>query len=374
LHVTAACTAPAAVRRRPRFAADRGFRAELDRRVADYFARTGRSPQGDWRMYLKTGLMLAWMGGSYALLVFAATTPWQGVLAAASLALAIAGVGFCIQHDANHGAYSRHKLVNRILERTLDMLGASSYVWRWKHNVFHHTYTNVEGADHDIHLAPFARLAPTQPLRRAHRYQHLYMWALYGFTVFHMHFVEDFLNVKHGRVGPHRFPRPTGVRLFEVYASKLFVLGWALVVPMLFHPWWLVLTFYAATWFAVGVILGVVFQVAHCLDESVFPVEDPDTRRIDNAWAVHQVETTTDFAQGNRLLTWYLGGLNYQIEHHLFPQVCHIHHPRLAGIVRQVCAEFGVNYTAHPGFGSAVASHARLLRRMGRPDAAPLPG
>jgi linoleoyl-CoA desaturase len=368
--VTAACTAPTAVRRRPRFAADRGFRAELDRRVAEYFASTGRSPHGDWRMHLKTAILLAWLGSSYALLVFVAATPWQGVLAAASLALAIAGVGFCIQHDANHGAYSRHRFVNRILERTLDMLGASSYVWRWKHNVFHHTYTNVAGADNDIHLAPFARLAPGQPRRRAHRYQHLYLWVLYGFTVFHMHFFEDFHNLKTGRVGPHRFPRPTGLRLLEVFTSKLFVVAWALAVPLLFHPVWLVLTFYVAIWFTVGVILGIVFQVAHCLDESSFPVPDPDSQRLDSAWAAHQVETTTDFAHGNRALTWYLGGLNYQIEHHLFPQVCHVHYPRLAATVRAVCAEFGVRYSLQPGFFSAVASHARLLRRMGRPEPA----
>lgn len=333
--------------------------------MADYFTDTGRSPHGDWRMYLKTALMLAWFGGSYAVLVFVAATWWQGALAATSLAFAIAGIGFSIQHDANHGAYSRNRVVNRVLERTLDMLGASSYVWRWKHNVFHHTYTNVAGADHDIELSPFARLAPAQRRRTLHRYQHLYMWALYGFTVYHMHFVEDFVNLKRGRVGLHAFPRPRGVRLVELFASKAFVLGWSVGIPLLVHSWWVVLAFYAALWFAVGVLLGVVFQVAHCHDEAPFPQPDPDTHRVDNAWSVHQVETTANFAPRNRLINWYVGGLNFQIEHHLFPKICHVHYPRLAGIVREVCAEFGVRYTCFPSFASAVASHGRLLRRMG---------
>ena len=151
------------------------------------------------------------------------------------------------------------------------------------------------------------------------------MWALYGFIVFHMHFVEDFLNVKTGRVGSHRFPRPRGIRLVEVFTSKLFVLGWALVIPLFFHSWWVVLLFYAATWFSVGLILGLVFQVAHCFDDVEFPRPHARTNRVDTAWAVHQVETTANFAHGSWFTTWYVGGLNYQIEHHLFPKVCHVH-------------------------------------------------
>lgn len=351
---------------RPRFAADSGFRRELDRRVGAHFARTGRSPHGDGRMYVKTALMLAWFVGSYALLVFVATTWWHGALAATSMAFAIAGIGFSIQHDANHGAYSRRPLVNRLLERTLDMLGASSYLWRWKHNVFHHTYTNVGGADHDIDLAPFARLTPEQAWRPAHRYQHVYMWGLYGFTVFHMHLVEDFLNVKTGRVGRHHFPRPRGWRLADVFASKLFLLGWAVGIPLLFHAWWVVLAFYVATWFAVGLILGVVFQAAHTHEQLAFPLPAPTTGRIDDEWAMHQVRTTADFAPDSRLLNWYVGGLNFQIEHHLFPKVCHVHYPAIAPIVRAVCDEHGVPYTCFASFAAAIASHGRLLRRMGR--------
>jgi linoleoyl-CoA desaturase len=359
-------------RSRPRFPPDSGFRRELDRRVADYFTDSGRSVHGDWRMYLKTALLLIWFGASYAFLIFMATSWWQGVLGAGSLAFAIAGIGFSIQHDANHGAYSSHSSVNRLLERTLDMLGASSYLWRWKHNVFHHTYTNITEADHDIELSPFARLAPSQPLLPAHRFQHIYMWALYGFIVFHMHFVEDFLNVKRGKVGEHDFPRPKGIRLIEVFTSKLFVLGWALILPMFFHTWWVVLLYYAVGWFAVGLILGVVFQVAHCFDEVEFPDPEPGTLRMSDGWAEHQVRTTADFAPNGRLITWYVGGLNYQIEHHLFPKICHVHYPRISKIVREVCGEYDIPYRSFPSFAAALVSHGRLLRRMGSQPAAVL--
>jgi len=368
-------TQPAAPRGRPRFRADGAFRRDLDARVADYFTSTERSRHGDWRMYTKTAVMLAWMVGSYLLLLLVANTWWHGVLGTASLAFAIAGVGFSVQHDANHGAYSGSRTVNRMLERTLDMLGASSYLWHWKHNVFHHTYTNVSGADHDIELAPFARLAPAQRRRPVHRFQHLYMWVLYGFTVFHMHFVEDFLNLMRGRVGHHRFPRPRGLRMIEVFASKLFVFGWCIALPLLFHRWWVVLVFYAGLWFAVGLILGLVFQVAHCLDDSSFPVPVDGGHRIDDEWSAHQVRTTSNFSPGGWLTTWYVGGLNYQIEHHLFPKICHIHYPRLSAIVREVCAEHGLHYDCRPSFWAALVSHGRLLRRMGRPEPAPaVPG
>ena len=134
---------------------------------------------------------------------------------------------------------------------------------------------------------------------------------------------------------------------------------------MLFHPWWTVLVFYATTAYLLGLLLAVVFQLAHCVDGAAFPRLAPGTGRVSDAWAVHQVRTSVDFAQSNRWLTWYLGGLNFQIEHHLFPRICHIHYPCLASIVRAVCGEFGVKYATHDRLGEALASHWRWLRRMG---------
>lgn len=353
-----------------KFAGDAGFHGELKRRVYEYFRRTGLSPRDSLRMYLKTAAILLWFGASYALLVFAAATWWQGLLLSCSLALAMAGIGFAIQHDANHGAYSKYGAINRLMGMTLDMLGASSYLWHWKHNISHHTYPNLSGADDDIDLGPLGRLSPAQPRYRIHRLQQFYLWALYGFLIPKWHFVYDFKNVTRARIARNRFPRPRGWSLVEMIGGKVLFFGWAFVVPMLLHPWWIVLLFYAATSFALGLILSVVFQLAHCVEEANFPQLPPGTDQVPGAWAVHQVQSTVDFARRNRLLTWYLGGLNYQIEHHLFPKICHVHYPRISGIVQAVCAEFGIRYSAYDGLLGAISSHWRWLRRMGRPVAA----
>jgi linoleoyl-CoA desaturase len=245
------------------------------------------------------------------------------------------------------------------------MLGASSYLWRFKHNVLHHTYTNVAGTDDDIEFLPFARLSPAQPRYRIHRFQQFYLWALYWFLFPKWNLVDDFKGVAQARVGGQRVPRPRGAQLAELVGGKVLFFGWAFLVPALFHPWWVVLLFYAMTSLVLGSTLAVVFMLAHCVGEADFPGLVPGTDRLADAWAVHQVRTTVDFARGNRLLTWYVGGLNFQIEHHLFPRICHVHYPRLADIVQTTCAEYGVRYSAHETFLGALSSHWRWLRRMG---------
>jgi linoleoyl-CoA desaturase len=348
------------------FSADTGFHVEVKRRVLEYFERTGLSPRDSPRMFVKTAVLLLWFGASYALLVFAATTWWQGALFAVSLALSAGGVGFSIQHDANHGAYSESRIVNRIMGTTLDMLGASSYLWRFKHNITHHTYTNLDGADDDIDISPFARVSPAQPRFRYHRLQQFYIWVLYGFLYLKWHLFSDFKNVARARIARSRFPRPRGWSLVGLIGGKAAFFGWALVLPALFHTWWVVLIYYAGTSIVLGVILSVVFQMAHCVEEADFPEPAPGTDRLPDAWAVHEVQTTINFARGNRLLTWYVGGLNFQIEHHLFPRICHVHYPSIGKIVQAVCDEFGVRYTAHKSFLGALGSHWRWLERMGR--------
>jgi linoleoyl-CoA desaturase len=346
---------------------DTGFHREVKRRVETYFEKEGISTKASLRMHVKTAVLLFWFVGSYLALLFLATTWWHAMLLSSSLAAAMAGIAFAVQHDSNHGAYSRHAFVNRAFGITLDVMGASSYIWQWKHNVAHHTYTGLHGADSDIDV-PFGRLSPAQPRRRKHRFQQFYLWALYAVYVAYWHLFEDFKQLTDGRIAGNRFPRPRGWRLVEVIAGKLVFFGWAFVLPMFFHRWWTVLVCYAAASAALSFILIVIFQVAHSVEEADHPVVPPgDTVPV--PWAVHQVETTVDFAHGNRLLSWYVGGLNYQIEHHLFPRICHVHYPRIAPIVRAVCAEFGVRYTVRPTFPGALASHWRWLVRMGRANA-----
>ena len=261
------------------FARDTGFHGEVKRRVLAYFARTGLSQRDSPRMYLKTAVMLVWFGASYALLVFGATTLWQGALLALSLALAMAGIGFGIQHDANHGAYSSRAAVNRVLGLTLDMLGASSYVWRFKHNVSHHTYTNIDGRRRRHRRRPVrAAVAGAAALPPAPLPALLHVGALLV-PVPEVGLRRRLQEPRRGRESPGtRFPRPRGADLRRARRRQGVVLRLGVVIPLLFHPWWVVLLFYGATSFVLGITLAVVFQLAHCVEEADFPVPPPGRR------------------------------------------------------------------------------------------------
>ena len=348
-----------------KFDKDNGFAGSVKRRVEAYFEQTGLSPKAHARMHIKSAVLLAWLAGSYAALVFLVSTPWLAILCSVSLALAMAGVAFSIQHDGNHGAYADKPVVNRLTGLTLDLLGGSSYIWRFKHNVAHHTYTHLSGADGDIDV-PFGRLCAGQPRKKYQRFQQFYLWVIYAFFVGYWHFFEDFEQLARARIAKNSFPRPRGWELVHMVAGKLVFFGWAFAIPLFLHPWWVVLGMYTFTSAMLSFILILVFQLAHSVEEVALAPPEPGSGRVERPWAVHQVEATADFAQSNRLLSWYVGGLNFQIEHHLFPRVCHVHYPKIASIVEQTCAEYGVRYTVHRTCLHAIRSHFRWLRRMGQ--------
>lgn len=350
-----------------KFARSDGFMQALRERVDGYFASTNQSKRDHPRMYVKTAVILTWLVASYVGLVFWASS-WPAALAlSVSLGIAMAAVGFNIQHDGGHGAYSRHPWVNGAMAFTLDVLGGSSFIWKRTHNVIHHSYTNVTGVDGDIDLGFMGRLSPHQPRYAFHRIQHLYLWFLYGFITFKWQFRDDYQALLTGRVGESKISRPKGAELALLILGKVLFMALAFALPLYLHAWYNVaLCFFAAS-FAQGVLLSVVFQLAHCVEHADFPMPDAATNRIENAWAVHQVETTVDFARDSWLATYFTGGLNFQIEHHLFPQICHIHYPEISKIVEATSAEFGVHYTAHPTAFSAIRSHYRWLKQMGQP-------
>jgi linoleoyl-CoA desaturase len=253
-------------------------------------------------------------------------------------------------------------------------MGGSSYLWSWKHNSFHHTYPNIDGHDDDINLGFLARLSPHQKRLPFHRAQGIYLWLLYGFLALKWHLVDDFRDLAMGRIGPHRISRPRGADLLVFIGGKVVFFSMAFVIPMLLHPWWAVLGVYGVAAFVSGVVLSIVFQLAHCVEAADFPAPvavDGDALRMETEWAVHQVQTTVDFARRNRVLSWFLGGLNFQIEHHLLSKVCHVHYPDLSQIVEELCHEFGIRFAHHKTFTSALASHARWITRMGRPVTEP---
>jgi linoleoyl-CoA desaturase len=318
-------------------------------------------------MYLKSAVVLTWFAASYVLLVFATTTWWLAVPLAISLALSMAAIGFNIQHDGGHGAYSERPWINKMAAFTLDMLGGSSYGWARKHNIVHHTYANITGHDDDINIGVLGRLSPHQKRFIFHRWQHIYLWLLYGFVAIKWQLIDDFRDLANGRFGGQQHPRPKGWDLAAFIGGKLLFFWLAFAIPLLVHPVLTVLAFYTAVSFAQGITLAMVFQLPHCVERAAFPIPQPDTGRMEVPWAEHQVQTTVDYARGNRLLSWYVGGLNFQIEHHLFPRICHVHYAALAPIVEQACREFGINYQANETLSSAIASHYRWLRTMGTP-------
>ena len=353
------------------------FLRELRNRVDAYFESTGRSKRDCPAMYFKTASILAWFAAAYVLILFVATSWWAIALLAVVLGLAMAAIGFNIQHDAGHKAYSDRQWVNKMMALTLDLMGGSSYLWDWKHNSIHHTYPNIDGHDDDINIGALGRLTPSQPWYKFHRFQGVYLWLLYGFLAIKWHLYDDFYNVAVGRIGGHKIPRPKGKDLALFVGGKVAFFSMAFFIPMLLHPWWAVLAVYALAAFVSGVVLSVVFQLAHCVEEADFPVpvDAPGGgQRMETDWAVHQVQTTVDFARRNPFLCWFLGGLNFQIEHHLFHKICHIHYPALSKVVEETCREFGVRYASHRTFWSAVASHWRWLVAMGRPPATANPG
>jgi linoleoyl-CoA desaturase len=358
---------PTIAQTRPKFSPDHGFQAEVRRRVDAYFEQTGKRERDQLSMYVKTLAIMLWVAGSYAVLVFVAETWWQALAAAVSLAFAMAAIGFSIQHDGGHHAYSRRRWVNKLAAYSLDFLGASSYLWKWKHVIFHHTYPNVTGVDTDVEIGSIVRVTPHQKRKWFHRWQHFYLFALYGLTASRWHLYGDFKEVVTGYMGPHKIPRPRGWDLFVFVAGKVWSYSWMLVVPMFFHPAWQVVLYYVIVTGVMGIAMSVVFQLAHCVSEAEFPMPDEKSSRFEHGWAEHQVETTVNFAPHNRPLSWWLGGLNFQIEHHLFPQICHTHYPAIAPIVEKTCEEYGIPYRMKATFRAGLASHYRWLRKMGQP-------
>lgn len=345
-------------RQLPQFPPHSGFYAALRVAVDAEVAAIDRT-RDVAEMYTKIALIGACTVACYAAYL---SLSGAGVIALAiPLGILLALVGFNVQHDGGHESLSRSRLINRCAAFSLDLLGGSSYVWRWKHNFYHHSYPNIGGIDSDIELGPVGHLAPFHARHRAHRYQHIYLWLLYGLLPVKWHFLDDFRDVLRGQIGDMPLPRPRGLDLFVFLTGKAVFFVTAFIIPSFVHGVALALTFYLVTSLVVGVALSVVFQLAHCVEGTAFCLG----QAVDE-WALHQLATTANFAPRSRLLRWSIGGLNYQIEHHLFPRLSHVHYPRIAPVVRRVCAERGVPYRVHETFGDALRAHYRLLRGNAR--------
>jgi linoleoyl-CoA desaturase len=352
----------------PKLSFDNGgeFILETRREVEQYLASRRTRLRGRVNLYTKTVVAFGLMLASWMTLVFFHPGPLLGLLAFAALVLGTTLTAFCVMHDANHGAYFRKRRFNHLMGWTADsLLGLSSYAWRVKHNVAHHTYTNIDGYDADITQVPLLRFMPQQVSRPWYRLQHYYIWPLYGLMALRWQTIGDVAAFFRGRIGRSALRVPGGWDLSGLVAGKAIFVAWAIVVPMLVYPWWAVVAGYLAFSMLVSVIMAVTFQLAHCVEEADFATAEQVSAEK-RLWAVHEVESTVDFCPRNPVLTWVLGGLNYQIEHHLFPRVPHTHYARIAEIVQRNARRHGVRYVVHHSLRSALRSHYRHLRAMGR--------
>jgi linoleoyl-CoA desaturase len=282
--------------------------------------------------------------------------------------LGAAGVGMGIMHDANHGSFSRYRKVNKYLGYTMNLVGASTSVWKIQHNVLHHTYTNIKGADDDINPPFILRFSPRAKRYWIHRYQHLYVWLFYGISTLSWVISADFVRLKrYYGMGFFRKKNEFLRELLKTIIWKIFYFSYVLIIPLIMIPIspWIIILAFISMHFVTGLSLSVVFQAAHVMPGNEFP--DPDENGlIDNDWSIHQLATTSNFSPRSKFLYWSIGGLNYQIEHHLFPNISHVHYKKLATIVATTAKEYGLPYNTKKNFISAIWEHIIMLKQLGR--------
>ncbi|MGR3319814.1 MAG: fatty acid desaturase family protein [Candidatus Anammoxibacter sp.] len=344
-----------------------GFYDTLSKRVDQYFEEKRLSKTGDWRMFLKTGIIISLLLSSYIILVFYSTSILISLILCFILAQSFALLTINVMHDGGHESYAKNRLIRKLASISPDFCGLSSMLWRQRHNFLHHYYTNINGLDNDLQIVGgFYRLSPTQKWNRCHLFQHIYAFPLYSLLTLSWTIFSDFQKIISGKIGDYKIIKPTVYENGFLLFTKLFYFGYMIALPSLFHPFIQVITGFVGVHLVCGFTISIIFQLAHTTKSNTFPIPDKKTGIIEKEWAIHQVETTSNFAAKNKLACWYFGGLNFQIEHHLFPEICHVHYPALSSIVEKTCKQFNVLYVSKRTVFSAIADHYKFLKSLGK--------
>jgi linoleoyl-CoA desaturase len=342
------------------------FFATLRKSVDQYFADQKVKSSGNATLYWKTTIIITAYILCYCTIMLLPIPMWLAGVLAALLGVIQAFVGFNIMHDACHDAFSTRKNVNYFFGLSMNALGSDAFMWRQKHNLVHHTYTNVDGIDDDIAKTPLLRMSESQPHFKAQRFQHIYLPFLYAISTIYWVLIKDFqdyifgkrFNVQVGKMKPFDH--------FVFWSTKIIYFGLYLVLPILVWGVWPAIVGFILMHAMLGMVMSFVFQLAHVVENVEFEHAHDEHTVIDTEWAVHQIETTSDFAPDNKFVSWFLGGLNYQVEHHLFPRISHVHYPAIQRIVAKTCADYGVEYRHYPTMRAALASHFRHMKRLGK--------
>jgi linoleoyl-CoA desaturase len=319
-------------------------------------------------MHFKTVFMLTLFFLPFTLITINVFNFWWFQLLMWSLmGFGMAGIGLSIMHDANHGAYSKNQTVNKIFGYCLNIVGGFDVNWRIQHNVLHHTYTNIIGMDEDVDAGIVLRFSDSQKRKPHHGYQHYYAWFLYGLMSISWILTKDFIQIV--KYNKKNLVATQGTTLSKAVISltiwKIVYLSYIIGLPIFFTGnIGVTIAGFLLMHFIAGLFLTTVFLCAHIVDQTDFPLPDQEGN-IEKNWYVHQMETTANFSNRKSFFSWFIGGLNYQIEHHLFPTICHVHYYELSKIVKETANEFGLPYHANQSFLQALRHHANHLKIMG---------
>ena len=345
--------------------AEKQFVNQLRNEVSEYFLANNISTKANFAMVFKTIIMLSLYVVPFIFILMFPMSLLSALALTVLMGVGIAGVGMSVMHDACHGSYSKSEWINNTLGGTLYLLGNNVLNWKIQHNVLHHTYTNISGIDEDINTKGPIRLAFKTLLKKHHRFQFIFAFFFYGMMTI-VKLINDFPNLflynRQGLVRAHHGSVKS--EFIKMVLRKFIYLSIIIGLPVFLtnFSFWQVLTGFLIMHWVASIILSLVFQLAHVVEGAEQPIGAEE--KFDN-WHVHQLKTTSDFAHSNRILSWYVGGLNFQIEHHLFPNICHIHYKKIAPIVKKVAHEHGYPYNLKPSFASAISSHVKTLKVLG---------
>jgi linoleoyl-CoA desaturase len=337
----------------------------LKKKVDGYFANSNISQTGNKKLFSKAVILFSSLIIIYTLLVF--FTPENTFLALALcglLGLNFAAIGFNVMHDGAHGSFSTKTKVNDIMSYSLNAMGASSFMWKIKHNFNHHTYTNIEDMDDDIDIQPFMRVTENHDKYWFHKYQHIYFPIMYSLTYILWVFYLDFLKYFTGKIAEIKIKKMKTSEHIWFWATKVIYIAVFLIIPSYVHGFGATIIGYVTAAVICGFTISIIFQLAHVVEGPKFPLPN-ENNKIQSEWAVHQLETTANFAPENKFISWLVGGLNYQVEHHLFPKISHVHYPQIRKLVKETCAQYNISYHEFPTFWGAVKSHILFLKTAG---------
>ena len=344
------------------------FFKTLNQRVNNYFKEKKIKKTGDWKLYLKTVVMFSLLVAPYCLLFILNISLWYKLPMCMLMGIGMAGVGMNVMHDGNHGSFSKYPWVNKLMGSSIYILAGNVFNWKVQHNVLHHTFTNIHGHDEDLEAGRILRFSRHAKWFPHHKFQHIYSVFLYGLLTINWAIFTDFQQMKRytSRKLSYLNSKRPGLQWIGLIISKIVYFSIWIVVPIIFlnAPWWAIIIGFIAMHYTAGLILSTVFQLAHVIEDADMPKPDK-SGTMKNTWAIHQLLTTVNFSTKNSFINWFTGGLNHQIEHHIFPHISHIHYANIGSIVKKTAQEFNLPYNEYQTTKSALFSHFRFLKQMG---------